>query len=89
MKQALFYQKLESNQIQCLLCHQNCLINAGQRGVCGVRENQKGILYSLNYAKAIAEHIDPIEKKPLFHFLPGSQSLSAAHGGYRKALLSR
>ena len=81
MKEAKFYQKLESNQAQCLLCHQNCLINNGQRGVCGVRKNQKGILYSLNYGKAIAEHIDPIEKKPFLHFLPGTQSLSVATVG--------
>lgn len=81
MHESKFYKKLNSSQVQCHLCHQSCIINDTQKGLCGVRQNQKGTLYSLNYAKAIAEHIDPIEKKPFFHFLPGSTSLSVATVG--------
>ena len=57
------------------------LISSGKRGICGVRENIDGKLYTLNYGKAIACHIDPIEKKPFFHFLPGTYSLSIATVG--------
>jgi pyruvate formate lyase activating enzyme len=57
------------------------VIQSGKRGVCGVRENRDGILYSLVYGKAIAVHVDPIEKKPLFHFYPGTRSLSMATVG--------
>jgi len=78
MKEALLYKKLLDKKIQCLNCAHRCLILPSNRGICGVRENIDGKLYSLNYAKAIACHIDPIEKKPFFHFLPGSHSLSLA-----------
>lgn len=78
MHEALFYQKKDGKKVQCVLCNHRCLISQGQRGICGVRENQKGVLYALTYGKAIASHIDPIEKKPLFHFLPGSKSYSIA-----------
>lgn len=76
MKEALLYKKLKNGTVQCNLCHHHCLIPEGQRGVCGVRQNQKGKLYSLVYNKAMAINVDPIEKKPLFHFLPGSYALS-------------
>ncbi|MFH1856066.1 MAG: AmmeMemoRadiSam system radical SAM enzyme [Candidatus Omnitrophota bacterium] len=76
MKEALFYKKLEDKKVSCFLCHQFCVIEDGKRGFCGVRENRKGILYSLVYGKAIAQNVDPIEKKPLFHFYPGSASFS-------------
>lgn len=81
MKEALLYQKLKDNKVCCQACSHFCLIASGQRGLCGVRENQKGKLYSLVYGKAIAVHIDPIEKKPLYHFLPGTYSLSIATVG--------
>ncbi len=81
MKEALFYQKLSGNLIKCQLCCQNCQIAAGKRGLCGVRENEKGKLYTLVYNKVIAAHVDPIEKKPLYHFLPGSYSFSIATVG--------
>ncbi len=81
MKEALLYQKLTNNQVRCQACQHRCLINEGRRGVCGVRENKNGRLYSLVYGKLIALNIDPVEKKPLFHFLPGSQSLSLATAG--------
>lgn len=81
MKEALLYKKLNNNDVKCLVCHHQCLISQGQRGLCGVRENQRGKLYSLVYNKIIAFHLDPIEKKPLFHFLPNTYSLSVATMG--------
>ncbi len=67
--------------MQCQNCSHYCLVLPGKRGICGVRENRDGKLYALNYGKAIAVDIDPIEKKPFFHFLPGSCSLSVATVG--------
>ncbi|MDP2934457.1 MAG: AmmeMemoRadiSam system radical SAM enzyme, partial [bacterium] len=64
--------------VRCYLCNHRCFIADSHRGICGVRENKDGKLYSLVYGKIIAEHIDPIEKKPLYHFMPGSFSLSIA-----------
>jgi len=81
VKQALFYKKLDKNKVQCELCNHNCIILENHRGICGIRENRKGILYSLVYGKLIAQHVDPIEKKPFYHFLPGSQSFSIATVG--------
>lgn len=78
MKEALFWRKFEGGKAECQLCRQSCLIAEGKRGLCGVRENINGKLYSLVYGKVIAAHIDPIEKKPLFNFLPGSKSFSIA-----------
>ena len=69
MKKALLYENLKSNKIRCGLCNHRCIIANGKRGICGVRENKDGKLYSLVYGKIIAEHIDPIEKKPLYHLL--------------------
>jgi pyruvate formate lyase activating enzyme len=81
MKEALFYEKLADGRVRCGLCRFFCLIAQGQRGHCRVRENRDGVLYSLVYGRAVAEHVDPIEKKPLFHVLPGSRSLSIATAG--------
>ncbi len=81
MQEALFYEELEDNRVRCGLCRFRCLIADGARGHCGVRENQDGILYSLVYGKLCAENVDPIEKKPLFHFQPGSRSYSIATVG--------
>ncbi len=81
MKEAYLYKKLSNKRTQCQNCAHYCVILPGKRGICGVRENIDGKLYALNYGKAIACDIDPIEKKPLFHFLPGSQSLSIATVG--------
>jgi len=66
----------EPETIRCLLCAQRCLIPAGRRGKCGVRLNQGGVLRSLSYGRPAAVHLDPIEKKPFYHFLPGRQALS-------------
>ncbi len=81
MTEARFYRKMEDDKVRCLLCPHRCLIRPGKRGLCGVRENRGGILYSLVYQKAISSHVDPIEKKPFFHFLPGSTSFSIATVG--------
>jgi len=76
MKKAMFYTPLPENAVRCNLCNHRCKIKDGKRGICGVRENRDGKLYSLVYGKIVAEHIDPIEKKPLFNFLPGSRVFS-------------
>jgi pyruvate formate lyase activating enzyme len=81
MKEVYLYKKLKEKKVQCNTCAHRCVIVPKKRGICGVRENQNGKLYALNYGKIIACHIDPIEKKPFFHFLPGSQSLSIATVG--------
>lgn len=76
------FQSSEGEQrVRCGLCRFHCSIGEGRRGLCGVRENRGGILYSLVYGKAVAENVDPIEKKPLFHFHPGSLSYSVATVG--------
>ena len=74
--EAMFYESMDENRVRCNLCHHQCKIKESKRGICGVRENRGGKLYSLVYGKIIAEHIDPIEKKPLFNFLPGSKAFS-------------
>lgn len=81
MKEAMFYEKVGDEKVRCGLCRFRCLISAGRRGICMVRENRAGTLYTLVYGKAIAEHVDPIEKKPLFHVLPASRSYSIATVG--------
>ena len=79
--EALLYEKLEDHKVRCHLCCHRCLIIDGKRGICNVRENRDGTLHSLVYGRLIARHIDPIEKKPLYHFLPGSLSYSIAAVG--------
>ncbi len=74
----MLYDKLENNRVHCYLCAHECKIADSRLGVCGVRQNVEGRLYTLVYAQAIAANIDPIEKKPLYHFLPGSTSFSIA-----------
>ncbi|MDH5439385.1 MAG: AmmeMemoRadiSam system radical SAM enzyme [Candidatus Bathyarchaeota archaeon] len=81
MREAMFYSKLEGNAVHCGLCSHRCTISEGKRGICGVRENKDGTLYSLVYGKVVARHVDPIEKKPLFNFLPGSSAYSIATVG--------
>jgi len=81
MREALFYIRESDDRVRCGLCRFHCLIADGDRGVCGVRENRKGTLYSLVYGKVCAEKVDPIEKKPLFHVMPGSSSFSIATVG--------
>lgn len=81
MKESYLYEKLEGEKVQCQTCAHYCLVSPGERGKCGVRENRGGTLYALNYGLACALHLDPIEKKPLFHFFPGTRSLSVATAG--------
>jgi pyruvate formate lyase activating enzyme len=69
MKEAYLYEKKDKQRVRCYLCNHKCLIKEGARGICSVRENQGGTLVSLVYGKVIARNVDPIEKKPLFHFL--------------------
>ena len=79
--EAYLYESLKDSEVKCNLCNHRCNIKNGRRGICGVRENRGGVLETLVYGKVIARHIDPIEKKPLFHFLPGSLSYSIATVG--------
>ena len=81
MKEVYLYKKLSNKRVQCQNCAHYCIIGHGKRGICSVRENRNGKLYSLVYGKAVALNIDPIEKKPFYHFLPGTNSLSIATVG--------
>lgn len=78
---ALLYDELEGNQVQCNLCAHRCRIRDGKRGICQVRENRGGKLYTLVYGNLIAVNVDPIEKKPLYHFMPGTRAYSIATPG--------
>ncbi len=81
MHEALFYKKMGSEAVRCELCPNFCMLSNGQRGFCRVREPVDGKLYTLVYELICATHIDPIEKKPIFHVLPGSKSFSIATSG--------
>ncbi|MBS4033296.1 MAG: AmmeMemoRadiSam system radical SAM enzyme [Ignavibacterium sp.] len=81
MKEAMFYEKLDEKKVRCFLCSHHCHIKEGKRGICYVRKNLDGNLYSLVYGKVISMNVDPIEKKPLFHFLPASSSFSISSVG--------
>lgn len=77
----MFYKKLDDNKVQCYLCRHECVIADGKTGICAVRENKEGKLHSLVYGKVVSINIDPIEKKPLYHFLPGTDTYSLATVG--------
>jgi pyruvate formate lyase activating enzyme len=79
--EAYLYDRLEDHKVRCNLCSHRCLIKAGERGICAVRENQEGSLKTLVYGRLIAQNVDPIEKKPLYHVSPGSLSYSIATVG--------
>jgi pyruvate formate lyase activating enzyme len=81
MQEALLYEKLEKNRVRCNLCAHRCVIADGKKGVCQVRENKGGALFSLVYGRAISQGVDPVEKKPLYHFYPGSLVYSFATPG--------
>lgn len=81
LKEALFWKAAGGGNVQCLLCPRKCLIAQGKRGFCRARKNIKGKLYAINYGQPVAVHVDPIEKKPLFHVYPGSRSFSIATAG--------
>jgi len=80
-KEAMLYEKLAGGKVRCFLCSHRCEISDAKYGVCGVRKNEKGRLYTFVYGEVIASHVDPIEKKPLYHFLPGSGTYSIATVG--------
>ena len=80
-KEAMLYEKRAENEVHCRLCNHTCTIAPGKFGLCRVRENRDGTLYSRVYGEAIAANADPIEKKPLYHFLPGTLSFSVATRG--------
>lgn len=74
--EANFYKKINNTTVQCELCNHFCVINNGKIGICRVRQNKNGKLFSLVYGHPVVINIDPVEKKPLFHFMPGSQTYS-------------
>ncbi len=80
-REAMLYKKLEDGVVQCRLCAHYCRIRDGESGLCRVRRNEGGTLYTLAYGETIARNVDPIEKKPLYHFLPGTFSYSIATAG--------
>ncbi len=80
-KEALFWKQLQNNTVQCLLCPHHCIIPADKQGICGVRTNEQGRLYSLIYQACSSIAADPIEKKPLYHFFPGTRVLSLGSVG--------
>ncbi len=77
-KEAMLYSSLEEGKVSCFLCSHRCQIVDSKFGICGVRQNKKGKLYTHVFSEVIAAHVDPIEKKPLHHFLPGTTSFSIA-----------
>ncbi len=79
--EARYYEKLPYKKIKCKLCPRECVIDDRERGYCGVRENRGGTYYTLVHSRVVAAHVDPIEKKPLFHFLPGTLAFSIATAG--------
>jgi pyruvate formate lyase activating enzyme len=81
VREALFFEKLEHKKIRCTLCPRECVIDDMERGYCGVRENQDGTYYTLVHSRPCTYHADPVEKKPLFHFFPGSLAFSIATAG--------
>lgn len=81
MLKALCWEQYDGTTVRCTLCRHRCLLADGTRGICGVRQNRHGTLYSLSAGLLVAEHIDPVEKKPLYHLLPGSGCYSVASVG--------
>ncbi|MCD6128178.1 AmmeMemoRadiSam system radical SAM enzyme, partial [Candidatus Bipolaricaulota bacterium] len=81
MHEAMLWEPAGEGRVRCNLCAHRCLIPEGRRGVCMVRENRGGTLYSLVHGRIVSQALDPIEKKPLFHFLPGAPALSIATVG--------
>ncbi len=80
-REAVLFTKKEDGTVRCRLCAHGCVIPVGSRGLCDVRENVGGTLRSLVYGRLVSREIDPIEKKPMFHFLPGSHAYSIATVG--------
>ncbi|MBI3603963.1 MAG: AmmeMemoRadiSam system radical SAM enzyme [Nitrospirae bacterium] len=81
MREAMFYEMEANQRVRCTLCPHFCKVAPGHRGACGVRINRDGTLYTLVADRVVSQEVDPIEKKPLFHFLPGSEAYSIATVG--------
>jgi pyruvate formate lyase activating enzyme len=81
LKEVMFYRRLEGGRIECGICPRRCEVAPGERGFCGNKENREGKYYLLTYNQVCAAHLDPIEKKPLFHYLPGTVAFSIATAG--------
>jgi pyruvate formate lyase activating enzyme len=81
MREAILYEKLDRGRVRCRLCRHQCTISPGKTGICAVRRNEEGRLYTLVFDRVAAAGVDPIEKKPLFHFYPGSLAYSIATMG--------
>jgi pyruvate formate lyase activating enzyme len=81
VKEAKYYERLEEKKVQCKLCPQECRVADLERGTCGVRENRSGTYYTLVHSSPCAAHIDPIEKKPIFHYFPATEAFSIATAG--------
>ena len=81
MHEAILYEKLANSRVQCNICQWHCRIGQGKSGVCQMYQNRDGTLYNLNYAEASSVAVDPIEKKPLFHFFPASLVFSLGSWG--------
>lgn len=81
LKESYLYQKLSKGKAQCKTCSHYCILADGERGICGVRENKNGEIFNLGYAKACVIKIDPIEKKPFYHFMPGTKTISISSTG--------
>ncbi|MBD3345168.1 MAG: hypothetical protein GF401_08920 [Chitinivibrionales bacterium] len=77
-KEAMLYKKRDDNAVDCYLCSHRCRIKPGKLGFCCIRENIDGVLYTHTFGRLIAQHVDPIEKKPFYQVLPGSTSYSVA-----------
>ncbi|MGB9731903.1 MULTISPECIES: AmmeMemoRadiSam system radical SAM enzyme [Calditerrivibrio] len=81
MKEALFYEKLDDKKVRCLLCPHRCIISNEGHGICLIRKNIEGTLHQTSYGEVSSINVDPIEKKPLYHFHPGSEILSIGTNG--------
>lgn len=81
LHEAKYYEPFSNQSVQCFLCPNECVLAPGQYGTCKARKNIDGKLYSMVYGRIASEHVDPIEKKPFFHVLPGSQAFSIASTG--------
>ncbi|HEY4716460.1 MAG TPA: AmmeMemoRadiSam system radical SAM enzyme [bacterium] len=87
LQEAVYYRKLHGKKVRCLLCPKLCVIKHAGKGYCTIRENIDGVLYAVGYGKVAAVHLDPIEKKPLYHFYPGSEILSIGTVGCNQRCL--
>lgn len=81
MREAKLYEKLSDKRVRCNLCSHRCVIADGRSSLCHVRENRDGVLCTLAYGRTVVQQIDPVEKKPLFHFYPGAKAYSMATAG--------